>query len=195
MIRTRIDDIHLLPLQYIRNTFTDAKDNITVNGMDTREMEEELAKASEGEGEHNLSARDKQDCQLLTGYFGTPELEPFDTQLAQRIQSLSAQIEHQTLQLANLRRKAPGETARKFEEAFVKQSEDYEARIGQARERRMKEAGETKVGPDGELQRTDEMQASWMRGREELEQVKSGIGGTIEKMEKAKRAVEVVREE
>lgn len=36
--------------EYIRTTFNAAKDNITINGMDTREIEEELAKAQEGEG-------------------------------------------------------------------------------------------------------------------------------------------------
>ena len=37
-------------MQYIRNTFNSAKDNISVNGMDSKEMEAELAKAQEGEG-------------------------------------------------------------------------------------------------------------------------------------------------
>ena len=36
--------------QYIRNTFSAAKDSISINGMDSREMEAELAKAQEGEG-------------------------------------------------------------------------------------------------------------------------------------------------
>lgn len=38
--------------EYIRTTFDAAKDNITINGMETREIEEELKKAREGEGEH-----------------------------------------------------------------------------------------------------------------------------------------------
>ena len=35
---------------YIRNTFDAAKDNVSINGMDSREMEAELAKARDGEG-------------------------------------------------------------------------------------------------------------------------------------------------
>ena len=42
------------------------------------------------------------------------EIEPFDAKLAQRVQALSAQIESQTLELASLRRNAPGATAKKF---------------------------------------------------------------------------------
>ena len=48
-----VEDIGLVliaHLQYIRNTFSAAKDSISINGMDSREMEAELAKAQEGEG-------------------------------------------------------------------------------------------------------------------------------------------------
>ena len=37
--------------QYIRNTFNAAKDGMSINGMDSREMEAEVAKAQEGEGQ------------------------------------------------------------------------------------------------------------------------------------------------
>ena len=57
------------------------------------------------------------------------EIEPFDAKLAQRVQALSAQIENQTLQLASLRRDAPGATARRFEEDFKRRSEEDEARV------------------------------------------------------------------
>lgn len=36
--------------QYIRNTFNAAKDSMSINGMDSKEMDAELAKAQEGEG-------------------------------------------------------------------------------------------------------------------------------------------------
>lgn len=38
--------------QYIRRTFYEAKDNLSINGMDSKELETELAKAQEGEGRH-----------------------------------------------------------------------------------------------------------------------------------------------
>lgn len=37
-------------MQYIRNTFDAAKDSMSINGMDSGEMETELAKAQAGEG-------------------------------------------------------------------------------------------------------------------------------------------------
>ena len=36
--------------QYIRNTFGAAKGSISINGMDSKELEAELAKAQDGEG-------------------------------------------------------------------------------------------------------------------------------------------------
>ncbi|USW56141.1 hypothetical protein Slin15195_G094600 [Septoria linicola] len=153
---------------YIRSTFDAAKDNITINGMDSREIEEELAKAQEGE-----------------------ELEPFDSKLAQRIQALSTQIEYQTLQLANLRRKAPRDTAEQFKAAFERQGIEYEKRLEAERAARMKAAAETNVSV-GEVKRADEIQSQWERGNEELEKLKSGLGGTKTRLERAKRAVDVV---
>lgn len=46
----------------------------------------------------------------------------------------------------------------------------------------------------GEIQRADEMQNTWQRGAEDLAGLKGGLGETVEKMEKARRAVEVVGE-
>ena len=41
--------------QYIRNTFNAAKDGMSINGMDSREMEAEVAKAQEGEGQDYIA--------------------------------------------------------------------------------------------------------------------------------------------
>ncbi|KAF2206376.1 hypothetical protein CERZMDRAFT_115745 [Cercospora zeae-maydis SCOH1-5] len=156
--------------EYIRTTFNAAKDNITINGMDTREIEEELAKAQEGE-----------------------ELEPFDTKLAQRIQALSSQIEHQTLQLANLRRKAPKETAEQFKVAFERQTEEYEKKLEKERAARLKAAQETDVSV-GEVKRVEEIQGTWQRGNEDLAKLKESMEGTVGRLEKAQKAVGVVQE-
>ena len=51
--------------QYIRNTFSAAKDSMSINGMDAREMEAEVAKAQEGEGRMRFCQRCGLD--LLTG--------------------------------------------------------------------------------------------------------------------------------
>jgi len=46
-VRKRVE---VLVHEYIRNTFAAAKDSMSINGMDSKEMEAELAKAQNGEG-------------------------------------------------------------------------------------------------------------------------------------------------
>ncbi|KAK3703047.1 hypothetical protein LTR37_014658 [Vermiconidia calcicola] len=153
---------------YIRNTFNSAKDNISVNGMDSKEMEAELEKAQEGE-----------------------EIEPFDTKLAQRIQTLSGQIEKHTLDLANLRRNAPAQTLQRFQQSFTKASEQDDARLQQYGSERLDEAKQTEIDI-GEIERLDEVQATWQNGSENLISLKSELGGTVAKMERAQQAVDFV---
>lgn len=124
---------------------------------------------------------------LMTG----SELEPFNPKLAQKIQSLSAQIERETLYLANKRRKAPQETAQKFLESFDKQAKEGDEKLLADQEAKIKAAGETTVDV-GRVERVEEMQGTWQRGREELAGLKAGMEGTVERMERAQRAVEVV---
>jgi len=119
------------------------------------------------------------------------EIEPFDAKLAQRVQALSAQIESQTLELASLRRNAPGATAKKFEEEFKRRSEEDEARVKKQEELDAEAARELKLDA-GDLERMGEVQGTWQRGTEELEELKGKVGGTVARMERAKRAVEFV---
>lgn len=135
--------------------------------MDSKELETELAKAQEGE-----------------------EIEPFDTRLAQRIQALSAQIEEHTLHLANLRRTAPAETSQKFQQSFAKTSEKDDARLQRIGDKQLQEAQDTKMDV-GEVERLDEVQATMQHGSEGLISLKSGLGGTVAKMERAQQAVEL----
>lgn len=130
-------------------------------------------------------------CGLLTSRAMRTEIEPFDAKLAQRVQSLSAQIENQTLQLASLRRDAPGATARKFEEEYKRQSEEDEARIKKQEELDAEAARKLNLDV-GDMERLGEVQGTWQRGTEELEELKGRVGGTVARMERAKRAVELV---
>lgn len=119
------------------------------------------------------------------------EIEPFDSKLAQRVQSLSAQIENQTLQLASLRRDAPAATAKKFEEEFARRSEEDAARVKKQEELDAEAARELKLDV-GDVERLGEVQGTWQRGTEELEELKGRVGGTVARMEKARRAVDFV---
>lgn len=42
------------------------------------------------------------------------------------------------------------------------------------------------------MERLGEVQGTWQRGTEELEELKGRVGGTVARMERAKRAVELV---
>lgn len=44
----------------------------------------------------------------------------------------------------------------------------------------------------GDMERLGEVQGTWQRGTEELEELKGRVGGTVARMERAKRAVELV---
>jgi kinetochor protein Mis14/NSL1 len=121
------------------------------------------------------------------------EIEAFDGKLAQRIQALNAQIENHTLQLANLRRTAPAETAQRFQETFAKAAEEDDARLQKAREAMLEEAQQTNVEVP-EVERLDEIQSTWQHGTESLFTLKSGLGGTVATMERAQRAVDFLDE-
>ncbi|KAK1054016.1 hypothetical protein LTS16_001047 [Friedmanniomyces endolithicus] len=164
-MRKRVEE---LVDEYIRSTFGAAKD--------TGEMEAEVAKAQEGQGEMMPLAQ---------------EIEPFDTKLADRIQALSVQIGDQTSQLANLRRTAPAETARRFKERFVRDVEEYDVRLRAMEEMEFEAARQTRIDL-GHVERVNEMQQTWQQGSEELLALKSGLGGTVARLEKAQKAVEVV---
>ncbi|KAK5714533.1 hypothetical protein LTR15_010715 [Elasticomyces elasticus] len=121
------------------------------------------------------------------------EIEPFDTKLAQRLQSLSAQIEHQTLQLANMRRTRPAETAQHFQKKLAESIEKDNIKLSEAEKEKIESAKGTSIDP-GHIERVDEMQSTWQNGSEELVALKSGLGGTVARLEKAQVAVDVVQE-
>lgn len=177
---------------YVRNTFEMAKDGIAVNGMNAKEMRWE---GWEQEGEwisfSRIYRRGLWSVWSGKANVRESELEPFNPKLAQKIQSLSAQIERETLYLANKRRKAPQETAQKFLESFDKQAKEGDEKLLADQEAKVKAAGETTVDV-GRVERVEEMQGTWQRGREELAGLKAGMVGTVERMERAQRAVEVV---
>lgn len=120
------------------------------------------------------------------------EIEPFDAKLAQRVQSLSAQIEGQTLQLAKMRRDIPAATAKEYEERSNREGEEDEAYVEKYK-RHLEAAQEMKLDL-GNTARLGEMEETWQQGTEELEELKWTIGRTVAKMERAKRSVDFVEE-
>lgn len=46
----------------------------------------------------------------------------------------------------------------------------------------------------GDAERVEEMKGTWEKGNENLAALKAGLGGTVQRMERAQKAVEVVEE-
>jgi kinetochor protein Mis14/NSL1 len=97
------------------------------------------------------------------------------------------------LQLANLRRTAPAETARKYEDQFAKRTAESDARIRADEEARLAAAQATMVDV-GIVERVDEMQQSWQKASSDLAGLKTGLGSSVARMEKAQKAAEVIEE-
>lgn len=60
-------------------------------------------------------------------------------------------------------------------------------------EEKLEAAKSTKVDI-GEMERLDEMQQTWSKGSDQLLALKTGLGSTVARMEKAQKAVGVVEE-
>lgn len=111
--------------------------------------------------------------------------------MAQRLQLFSGQIERETLQLANMRRTAPAETARRFEERFASETQSYDTRLQKHAQSTLESAKATTIDL-GAIERIDETRDSWQQGTETLANLKTSLGGTVARMEKALKAVDAV---
>jgi len=68
----------------------------------------------------------------------------------------------------------------------------WDADIDRARREEVERAEDVRLEVRG-LERQEEMRAAWERGTGDLVAVKEGIGGTVAKLEKARAAVEYLK--
>ncbi|KAG9654593.1 hypothetical protein KCU86_g16563, partial [Aureobasidium melanogenum] len=151
----------------LQKVFEDVKANLAINGLEGKEMEEAV-KMAEGKGE---------------------ELEPYDSKLSQKLQSLSAQIENLTLQLANLRREAPAKAAAAY--AAKLQTEDQtfqEARKTAEEQQREKIQQEKDLCGVSQLRDWNECERNWELATKGLVDVKESIGATSARLVQARDA-------
>ncbi|KAI9827629.1 MAG: hypothetical protein M1819_006918 [Sarea resinae] len=87
---------------YIEETFLSASHSISINGLDASEADVHAAISG--------TASSTQDIE---------EYEPYNPNLATRLQSLHAQLERETLRLATLRADAPAAAAAAYREKFL----------------------------------------------------------------------------
>ncbi|KAI5248932.1 hypothetical protein E4T43_00970 [Aureobasidium subglaciale] len=163
-LRTRVQE---LVDAYITTVFENARPNLSINGLEGKEMEDARVMA-EGEGE---------------------ELEPYDTKLAQKLQKLSAQVENLTLQLANLRRTAPAQAAAAYATKLEDEErlfEDMRKRAEEERNIHLQEQG-VSLGVEN-LRDWDECERNWEVATRSLVDVKESIGATSARLVQARDA-------
>ena len=116
--------------------------------------------------------------------------EPYDPGLAERLRTLYTEFDTQSTRIAELRRDAPGAAARGYVErleAELKREEDLE------KERKSKNANVGVENLDiGIRKRPDDMKGMWGKGTKGLVEL-GKIPGTLAKLERAEKAVEVVK--
>lgn len=119
---------------------------------------------------------------LITGV----EFETLDTKLAERIRALEATKESLTEKVADLRRTAPSQAAKDFQEQWVKDGEAFESGMEQ------EDDGSSNSHPIdiGDMKRWHDVQASWNRGTESLVALKGNLTETVARLERAKAVVE-----
>ncbi|KAI4728222.1 hypothetical protein E4T49_03888 [Aureobasidium sp. EXF-10728] len=163
-LKSRVEDLVSV---YLDRVFSDAKANLAINGLEGEDMDTAL-KMAEGKGE---------------------ELEPYDSKLAQKLQSLSAQIEHLTLQLATLRREAPAKAAAAYAATLATQDSTFEQSKKAAEEEKMAQIQEQRdlCGVSG-VRDWDECQRNWEMATAGLVQVKENIGATGARLVQARDA-------
>ncbi|KAI5210141.1 hypothetical protein E4T39_00518 [Aureobasidium subglaciale] len=163
-LRTRVQE---LVDAYIATVFENARPNLSINGLEGKEMEEARVMA-EGEGQ---------------------ELEPYDTKLATKLHKLSAQVENLTLQLANLRRTAPAQAAAAYASTLdddEKRFEDARTRAEDDAKRRLQEHG-VSLGMEN-VRDWDECERNWDMATKSLLHVKESIGATSARLVQARDA-------
>ena len=116
--------------------------------------------------------------------------EPYDPGLAEKLRTLYAEFDTQSTRIAELRRDAPGAAARGYVErleAELKREEDLE------KERKSKSVNIRVENLDiGNQKRLDDMTGMWGKGTKGLVDL-GKIPGILAKLERAEKAVEVVK--
>jgi kinetochor protein Mis14/NSL1 len=114
------------------------------------------------------------------------EFEVLDTKLAERIRALEATKEALTEKVADLRRTAPSQAAKDFQEQWVKDGAAFDARM----EQQDNDSSNSHVIAIGNMKRWDDVQARWNRGSESLVALKGNLTETVAHLERATAVVE-----
>ncbi|KAH8151634.1 uncharacterized protein LAJ45_04256 [Morchella importuna] len=164
-LRKRVEE---MLTEYVRRTFEHAVRNISVNGMDAGPIETYISKNE------------------------MEELEPYDRKLHTRFTTLQAQLDEETEKLAKLRREAPFDAAKAYEDALKRELEGDERIIQSLANEDITdpEAGSLGIRP---LERKEDIEEDYARTAEILKALQTSLPATAHKLTRANDALDYVQ--
>lgn len=180
-LRKRVEE---LVEEFISATFTSARPNISVNGLELPSVQDASSSSA--------SATDSAIMEEVSENY-----EPFDTRIPERLRALEAQREMLAEQVAGLRREAPGQYARNYQELWGRECKEEDEKMEEQRRMMMEDVESDGArldvyGPGAE--RWDDTRRVWERGTEGLMELKGGLTETVAKLERARDVLEVMDE-
>ncbi|KAG0642835.1 hypothetical protein HOY80DRAFT_1020438 [Tuber brumale] len=179
-LRKRVED---MVMEYVQRTITLSLPSISINGLDApADVRPFLHPSSPS---FSSTAEEK------------GEFEAYDRKLHDRVSALYAELERETLRVAQLRREAPGRAKKAFEEALRREGEGDERILGELGRKRGVAAGEEGGGLMGdlgvrELERGEEVAKGYEEGVGVLVGLRSKLPAIAHKLTRAQDALDYV---
>lgn len=179
-LRKRVEE---LVEEFIAATFTSARPNISVNGLELPSAQDASSSASATDSAMMEEASEN--------------YEPFDTRIPERLRALESQREMLAEQVAGLRSEAPGQFARSYQDRWERECKEGDEKMEEQRTMMMEdlEADGARLDVYGPgIERWDDTKKVWERGTEGLFGLKGGLTETVAKLERARDVLEVMDE-
>ncbi|KAG0128428.1 hypothetical protein HOY82DRAFT_671508 [Tuber indicum] len=174
-LRKRVED---MVMEYVQKTITLSLPSISINGLDAPADVRPFLHPSSS----SFSAVEEKG-----------EFEAYDRKLHDRVSALYAELERETLRVAQLRREAPGRAKRAFEEALKREGEGDERILRElGRKRGAGEEGGGLMGDLGvrELEREEEVARGYEEGVGVLMGLQSKLPAIAHKLTRAQDALD-----
>lgn len=194
--------------EYILKTFGSIHDNVSINGMPPPPLQQLLPAGLQATlpAARGVPAGDNITVDGPTALGNEYQYEPFDTAMHERLQSLQARLEQETLRATDLRRTAPETAARAFREDWLRSMQELQQQqpaVVPTNEHAMEitageVVGKADVGlPEPELrlvelegmgaERKGEMETAYVEAVRALDGVKHGLGDSLARAERAEK--------
>lgn len=166
ILKSRVEE---LCIAYVDKIFDAARENLSVNGLEGKQMEEAMIAVEKGEEEQ----------------------EAYDGKLGLKLRELSSKIENLNLQLATLRREAPAKAAAAYASSLSASDAAFtQSRIAAEESAKQRIQEEQDLCGASKVRDWDECDRNWRIATEGLVNVKERIGATSARLVQARDVVE-----